>query len=138
MRLFAFLSLLILSIGAPTLAQETAPPSNDADVAKEASEQLDDVWMQKKLDYSTAILKGLSLGDFELIEANARQMRLLNRIEGFVRSRNPDYRTHVHAFERASDEVIRQAKKQSIDGVIVAYHQLTVSCVRCHQTLREE
>ncbi len=133
--------LAVLFLG-PVMAQEPVAKSDRAATQREAvpvesAEKPLSFWMQKKLDYSTGILRGLSMGNFELIETNAAQMRLLNKIEGFVRSRNADYRTNVHTFERVTDEVIRQAKKKNIDGVTLAYHQLTTSCVRCHQTLRE-
>ncbi len=118
-------------------AQEPTTKSNEAVIPIETTEKPLNFWMQKKLDYTTGILKGLSLADYSLIETNARQMRLLNKIEGFVRSRNGDYRTNLHTFERVADEIIREAKKENIDGVVLAYHQLTISCVRCHQTLRE-
>lgn len=133
--------VLALIFCEPVLAQAPIAKSDPVASQKEAvpvesAEKPLNFWMQKKLDYSTGILRGLSLGDFELIETNAAQMRLLNKIEGFVRSRNPDYRTSVHTFERVTDEVIRQAQKKNIDCVTLAYHQLTTSCVRCHQSLR--
>lgn len=137
-----FILTAILTFCGSAMGQGTTQEPNtqtatvDEVVPSETTEKPLDFWMQKKLDYSTAILRGLSMGDFELIETNANQMRLLNKIEGFVRSRNADYRTQVHTFERVTDEVVRQAQKQNIDGVTLAYHQLTVSCVRCHQSLR--
>ncbi|QDT11895.1 hypothetical protein [Stieleria marina] len=96
-----------------------------------------DFWMQKKLDYSSGILKGLALSDFKLIETSAQQMRVLNKVEGFARSRNKNYRLHLRSFERVTDEVIRHAKNQNVDGVALAYNHLTVSCIRCHQSLRK-
>lgn len=121
----------------PITAQEPIQPTTAAEAPTEFTEKPLDFWMQKKLDYSGAILRGLAMGDFDEIQKNAKQMRLLNRVEGFVRSRHEGYRTHVRSFERVADEIIRQAKKENIDGVTLAYHQLTVSCVRCHQSLRE-
>lgn len=142
MRSLFMLACAITFCGAVMAQDDSATPKSTnaaavESVSTETSDQPLDFWMRKKLDYSTAILRGLSMGDFELIEANANQMRLLNRVEGFVRSRNSEYRDHVRTFERVTDDVIRQAKKQNIDGVTLAYHQLTVSCVRCHQSLRE-
>lgn len=142
MRSLFTLSTMLLVSGI-AMAQDATQVSNplgvtaDEALASETSTKPLDFWMQKKLDYSSAILRGLSMGDFELIETNAKQMRLLNKVEGFVRGRNAEYRTQVHTFERVTDEVVRQAKNENIDGVTLAYHQLTVSCVRCHQSLRE-
>ncbi|WDQ14844.1 hypothetical protein [Rhodopirellula sp. P2] len=141
MRLLIMLALtaLWLTTGmaqTPSTEAGTKAASDDT-IPKETGERSLDFWMQKKLDYSTGILRGLSMGDFDQIEANANHMRLLNKVEGFARSRNPDYRNHVRTFERVTNEVIHQAKKKNIDGVTLAYHQLTTSCVRCHQSLRE-
>jgi hypothetical protein len=141
MRLLVMLALTTLSISTGLAQTASTEPvtklAADEAVPKETSEQPLDFWMQKKLDYSTGILRGLSMGDFDQIEANANHMRLLNKVEGFARSRNPEYRNHVRTFERVTNEVIHQAKKKNIEGVTLAYHQLTTSCVRCHLSLRE-
>ncbi len=131
------LVLMVVFLASPLAAQDVGELPDDENVPSETAEQPLDFWMQKKLDYSGGILRGLSLGDFDLIEMNANQMRLLNKIEGFVRSRHEGYRGHVRAFERVTEELMRQARKENIDGVTLAYHQLTVSCVRCHQSIRE-
>ncbi len=128
--LACFLSLTLGAQGPATAEEEAVSPV-------ETIEKPLDFWMQKKLDYSAGILKGLSLADYSLIVTNAQQMRRLNKIEGFVRSRNKDYRTHLHTFESVTTEIIREAEKKNIEGVTLAFHQLTTSCVRCHQTLRE-
>ena len=93
--------------------------------------------MKKKLDYSQAILRGLATGDFEMIKTNGVQMRLLNRVEGFVRRRNPRYRMHVRAFENICEEIVEQANDENLPGVTLAFNQLTVNCVNCHRSLRE-
>lgn len=138
-----FMLFTMLVVCGTAMAQETTPKPSpqrvtaEEPVPSEPNNQPLDFWMQKKLDYSSGILRGLSMGNFELIETNANQMRLLNKIEGFVRGRNAQYRTQIQTFERVTDEVVRQARKENIEGVTLAYHQLTVSCVRCHQSLRE-
>ncbi|TWU49413.1 hypothetical protein [Rubripirellula reticaptiva] len=129
--------LLVCLLGTPLFAQDPKIEPADELVPVESAETPLDFWMQKKLGYSSEILKGLALGDFDLVESSARHLRVLNRIEGFVRSRNPDYRTNINLFDRSTNEVIRQAKAENIEGVTLAYHQMTLSCVRCHQTLRE-
>ncbi|WP_286178369.1 hypothetical protein [Stieleria mannarensis] len=96
------------------------------------------VWMEKKLKHSQAILRGLAMGDFEDVKYNAGRLKLLNRVEGFVRRRNPDYRLHLNTFSRVSAEIERQAEKQNIEGATLAFNQLTVSCVECHKSLRSD
>lgn len=111
---------------------DPVPQETESDAAAHPTS----VWMKKKLEYSQAILRGLALGDFELIGTNAAQMRLLNKVEGFVRRRNPQYRQQVRVFEDVCDELVEQANEENLAGVTLAFHQLTVNCVRCHQALR--
>jgi len=94
-------------------------------------------WMTKKLEYSQNILAGLATGDFDKIVANAQSMRNLSKTEGFVRGQTPGYRTQLHLFEESADEIIRQAKKDNVEGATLAFAQLTISCVNCHKHLRE-
>ena len=94
-------------------------------------------WMKKKLEYSQNILAGIANADFDKIVLNAEAMRNVSKIEGFVRGKTPGYRTQLHIFEESADEIIRQGKKDNVDGAALAFTQLTISCVNCHKQLRE-
>ena len=94
-------------------------------------------WMKKKLVYSQQVLAGLASGDFDAIVANAQSMRNLSTVEGFIRGQTPGYRTQLQIFDEANAEIIRQAQKDNVDGVALAFTQLTISCVNCHKHLRE-
>ena len=94
-------------------------------------------WMKKKLDLSQRILGGLATADFDTIAASAESMRNLSKVESFVRGQAPGYRTQLQIFDEANAEIIRQAQKDNVDGVALAFTQLTISCVNCHKQLRE-
>ena len=100
-------------------------------------EQPTSFWMKKKLEYSQNILGGIANADFDKIVENAEAMRGLSKVEGFIRGQTPGYRTQLHIFEESADEIIRQGKKDSVDGAALAFTQLTISCVNCHKHLRE-
>ncbi|MCY2976940.1 MAG: hypothetical protein NTW52_19965 [Planctomycetota bacterium] len=93
-------------------------------------------WMEAKLGYSKAILEDLTKGDFEKLADEAQQMRLIGKMEGFVRRKNESYRNQLSAFDIANQELIRQAKLGSAEGAALAFNQLTTSCVSCHVLLR--
>jgi hypothetical protein len=120
--------ICILALTAPALAQEAKPATSD-----EAS-----VWMRKKLEYSQNILAGIATADFDKIATNAESMRTLGKIEAFVRSRTPGYRKQLEMFDDANEEILRQAKRDNVEGAALAFTQLTISCVNCHKQLREE
>ncbi len=111
-------------------------PATDASQA-ETDNQPMSFWMAKKLDHSQGILRALAESDFESIAEHAHQLERLNKVEGFVRRRNPEYTAHLQFFARISKELAQQAERENIDGATLAFNQMTVSCVRCHQTLRQ-
>jgi hypothetical protein len=112
----------------------TATPAADTEVHKGEPVSF---WMKKKLDYSKNIMEGIALGDFDKVSQNAQTLRGLSKIEAFVRRGTPGYRAQVDAFDQSLTEIIRQADKQNLEGTTLGFHQLTVSCVRCHRDLRE-
>ena len=135
-----YLLLFMLLVGCCTQTGIADKPVTDASDPAQANvkEEGKSVWMRKKMEYSQAILKGMATGDFETIQLNASRMRLLNKVEGFVRKRNPNYRWHVRVFEKTSTQIANQAKAKNLDGVTIAFNQLTVNCVNCHQSIRTE
>jgi hypothetical protein len=149
MRVFALtFAFLTWGLTATALPQETPqqPPSKSAAgpkpspagvVPRVSDAQPMSFWMQKKLDYSKAILESLTKGEFDQLAENAAQMQLLGKIEGFVRRKNDDYRVQLHTFDFANQELIRQAKRRNAEGAALAFNQLTTSCVACHVMLRE-
>ena len=114
----------------------SAPSANGQDAG--GKNQPTSFWMQKKLEYSKNILGGIASADVDTIVANAQSMRNLSKVEGFVRTQTPGYRAQLHIFEESADEIIRQAKKDNVDGAALAFTQLTISCVNCHKHLRAE
>ena len=132
-------ALLILLAGCISTSTVSADPpaeqANDREVKTDTKEM--SVWMRKKMDYSQAILRGLAMGDYEAIEVSAAQMHRLNKVEGFVRRRNPRYTRYVREFESISSELVEQAKAENLAGVTLTFNQMTVNCVNCHREMRK-
>jgi cytochrome c556 len=64
-------------------------------------------------------------------------MRTLNKVEAFVRTRNPAYREQLKAFQDSNEEILRQAAAENVDGAAAAFSQMTTSCIRCHKVLSD-
>ncbi len=123
---------------AATAAKDNAAKDKAAkDKAATEDEAPHTVWMRKKLDYTQEILAGIAVADYDRIATNASAMRALGRVEAFVRGRTPGYRNQMQIFEDATDELLRQAEKENVDGAALAFTQLTISCVNCHKQLRQ-
>ena len=131
---------MALSIAAP---EDKKPPVKKPETkeAQTPEEKVNDknpsIWMKKKLDYSQNILAGLTAEDFDKIVDNARAMKVLGKFEAFFRSRNAAYTRQLQVFEDTNDEIIRQADNDNVEGVTLAFTQLTSNCVNCHKVLRQ-
>ena len=126
--------LIVLALCALTTSLNADQPQNP----KEDESKDPSVWMRMKLEYSKNILEGVTKADFALIEQNAAKMRGLNRFERFVRGRWDGYAEQLQTFQEANDEIIKQARKDNVEGATLAFTQMTISCVTCHKKLREQ
>ena len=112
--------------------QDNKPSADQPD-----SKKVPSVWMKVKLKSTENILRGLTLGDFDLVEENARRMSAFGRVEQVVHGRDAEYQTQLKFFSHANQELARQAKKKNLDGATLAFVQLTTSCFNCHRTIRD-
>ena len=119
------------------LAAATSP--TNADDKPDQNQEKASAWMKQKLELSQNILAGLTKADFEAIELNAQRMNLVNYLEKWVAGGNANYKDYMRQlsyFEMANRELLRQSRTKNIEGATLAYNQLTVSCVQCHQVVR--
>jgi cytochrome c556 len=131
-------SYMLLGQTTPQTTRQTGEIKVDEKEApKVSTEKPMSFWMSAKLSASKSIFEALAKGDFEKLESNAEHMRLIGKLEGFVRRKNPDYKTQLQTFELANQEIVRQAKRHNAEGAALAFNQLTTSCVACHVMLRE-
>lgn len=96
------------------------------------------LWMRHKLVASQKILEGMTRADYEMIEKNAAAMQVMGHLEAWVRADRPEYKAQLHAFEHANGAIVFAAKDRNLDGVTIAYTQLTISCVQCHKLIRDK
>ncbi len=126
-----FLAFSALAYPIAATAQTDAPkPAEDRD--KPLS-----FWMEKKIEYTQDMLRGLVGGDLDAVAEKAEQMRLLSKVEGWIRGKKPGYRAQLQVFEFANNEMLRQSRRKNLEGTTMAFQQLTAACVSCHRILRE-
>jgi cytochrome c556 len=93
--------------------------------------------MQKKLKSAQSILDGIATANYAKIEGGAEALIDLTRQTEWFVIRNPKYELHTNDFRRAAESLIDKARQKNIDGAALAYVDLTLSCVRCHQHVRD-
>ena len=123
-------------------AQDSQEPAAQEPVAQDAVPQVTgerpmSFWMAQKIELSKKILESLTKEDFNALEADAKQLRTLGRIEGFVRRQDTTYSRYQQQFDSALLDVANQARNHNVEGATLAFNQLTTSCVVCHKRLRQ-
>ena len=93
--------------------------------------------MALKLLNSQKLLEGIAIGDFKKITASAEELIVLTKTEEWLMHKTPRYEMHSNEFQRAAETLIRKAKDKNMDGTTLAFFEMTMSCVRCHQYVRE-
>jgi hypothetical protein len=93
--------------------------------------------MTNKLQTSQRLLEAIALSDFTKIAAQADELSQLANQAEWLAYKTPKYEVHSNEFRRAAETISRKARDKNIDGVTLAYMDLTMSCVRCHQYVRE-
>jgi hypothetical protein len=126
-KLIAFGVLLLLVSGG-----NNAPSTH----AQGKGKQINKV-MAEKLKNSQKLLEGIALADFKRIERSAEELIELTKTEEWLMHKTPRYEMHTNEFLRAAETLIRKAKDKNIDGATLAFFDMTMSCVRCHQHVRE-
>ena len=93
--------------------------------------------MTEKLDSSKTLLEGIALADYKKISSSAERLIQLSKTAEWFVYKTPRYELHSNEFRRAAENIVQKASEKNLDGVTLAYFDLTMSCVRCHQHVRE-
>jgi hypothetical protein len=93
--------------------------------------------MKKKLVAAQKLLGGLALNEFDVIKENAETLNDLSKQAAFKAIETPRYQAYSDEFQRITRKMAQQAKEKNIDGVALAYVEMTLTCVKCHQHVRE-
>jgi hypothetical protein len=133
-RLIAMMTVAIALL--PAAAGRVAPAEEPKAPPSQEKERSASFWMERKLHLSKDLLAGITAADFDQVAASAQAMRGLNKVEAFVRSRTPGYRTQLQIFDESLAEIVKQADKDNVEGAALAFTQLTISCVNCHKQIR--
>ncbi len=93
--------------------------------------------MQKKLVAAQKLLGALATNDFAAVKENAQRLNDYSKQAAWKLIETPRYGTYSDEFQRITLKMVRQAEDKNIDGVALAYVDLTLTCVKCHQYVRD-
>jgi hypothetical protein len=133
MRKFLWITaalVLSLAVGISGVTGRAAEPGKE----KDATAAL----MDRKLKESQKALQGLALNDFGKITAAADELIDISKAAEWKVMKSPQYELYSNDFRRQAVQMGRAARDKNVDGATLAYVEMTLTCVRCHQHVREQ
>jgi len=94
--------------------------------------------MQRKLVYAQKALEGLALNDFDKITTSARELTLCAEEAEWRAIKSDKYERYSNDCIRNLENLKTAAQKKNTDAAALAYVEMTLTCVKCHQYVREE
>lgn len=94
--------------------------------------------MQRKLSHSQALLEALALNQFDRMASSAGELKQCASEASWRVVKTPKYELYSNDFIRHLEAVQAAAKKKNTDAAALAYVEVTLTCVKCHQYIRDE
>jgi cytochrome c556 len=111
-------------------------PGSSADKPKQNPPNANPL-MVEKLKNSQGLLEGLANNDFDKIQKSAEELMRISKAAEWTVHKTPQYEVQTNNFRRAAETIIQKSKAKNLDGATLAYVDMTLTCVRCHQHCRE-
>ena len=93
--------------------------------------------MQVKLQRFQALLEAITKEDYKEMERNASSLARIVEMTSFMRaSKTEEYEVQARAFRAAAQTLASKAENTNLDGATLAYLDMTISCVKCHNHFR--
>ncbi len=95
--------------------------------------------MDAKLKGTQAVLQHIALNDFPKLESTAEDLAQIAKTVAFLNAyKGKEYELMITTFQRAAERMQEKAKKRNMDGVMVAYQDMTLTCLKCHEGIRDK
>jgi uncharacterized membrane protein len=93
--------------------------------------------MRQKVAYSQQVLVRITLEDYGLIANNAEKLVELSNKTNWYSRQVPEYELFLNEFRRNAQELMEAGQQKNLDAASLAYVQMTLSCVSCHNFIRK-
>ena len=125
-------------IVAIALAAALAAVGHAQDKPKPADPPKKQTVMQRKLTHSQKLLEGLAMADYAKLGAAADELLMCAKEASWRAANSDKFETHSNSFVKNLEAIKKAAKAKNADAAALAYVDMTLTCVKCHQQVREE
>jgi len=93
--------------------------------------------MQVKLKRAQSLLEALAKEDYKQLEESAASLLQISKATEFLRAyKTEEYEFQTRVFQKSVETLVAKAKAKNLDGATLAYMDMTMSCVACHNHFR--
>jgi hypothetical protein len=131
--IFSVLSVCLLSGQAQQAPSKAEVPKKKGSQENSGVQQL----MQRKRDLAHMLLDAIVLEEFNRIDKCADALIRLSEAAEWQVIQTPRYLQYSGDFQEAAEKLGKNARARNLDGSAFAYMSMTLSCVRCHEYIRE-
>jgi len=93
--------------------------------------------MERKLKHAQQVLEGLALKDFDKVGKSADGLMECLKEATWRINDTDKYLLYSNDFLRHIEDLQKASKAKNVDKATIAYMEMTLTCVRCHEHLRE-
>ncbi len=130
----AMVAALVIAIATlATTGEAREAEQADDRFAQEVPESL----MRQKLEHAQDLLGALSMGDFDRMISNSKELQRISLEARWSQPHSPAYAAYGDDFRSALERIVVAAEKQNIDGASLNYVQVVLTCIQCHKVVRE-
>ena len=122
---------LILNISSVCKSQ---PPKKETSKQQTSNQLL----MRDKLTQMNGALEGLTLNNFDQAQESAKTLGMISRATSWhIADPTPRYLRLSKNFQEQTADLERHAKEQNADAATLDLVRINVTCLQCHQHMRE-
>lgn len=115
-----------------------APPAKDEGSAEKQDEPARALakFMRQKLHASNLILEGLCTEDLQMVSEGSQTLMKMSSEERWRVSNDVMYRRYSNEFVQSVEELQKEAEDNDMDGTSMAWVNVTMKCLKCHEWVR--
>ncbi len=93
--------------------------------------------MRRKKELAHDLLDAIVMQNFARVNEDAGALGRLSRAAEWQVLQTPRYLQYSLEFQEAAEKMGKNARDKNADGVTLAFTEMTLNCVRCHEYIRQ-
>ena len=92
--------------------------------------------MKEKLAHAQGVLEALTTSNYSALQHHSAELSRATKLPGWDALRSPEYRRYSESFLRATEDLTKAANDRDLDGAVVHYLSMTMTCYQCHRYMK--